>query len=227
MPDDIVKDRAGYRLVNTNPNRARLSHSAAQNLANNTLTKVKFDTERYDSNVQHSTSTAGLTGTVSVTAGSTSIVGTGTAFRSQLYAGSLITVGSPAQQRVISGVTNDTAATVSAAWGSSTSGTTASSVNTGLVCTTEGTYSIWATIGFASSTAGKREVYLKLNDANYIGAAIVAPAPGDATLVNIQAGYDLSLWDYVEVVARQNSGSTLDIVAMDGQSPIFGWHRVG
>ena len=228
MPDDVAKDRAGYRLVNTNPNRVRVTHSSTQNLPDNTLTRVKFDTERYDGNSQHSTSTLVITGTLTTVSGSTALTGVGTAFTTELSVGQAINFpGSVSETRVVTGVTNNTAATVNRAWTNSTSSIGAAHVNSALVCTTEGTYDIWATIGFGSSTAGKREVYLRLNDTAYIGAAIVAPVSGDMTIVNVATDYDLSLWDFVEVVARQNTGSTLDVTHTTGQSPVFGWHRIG
>ena len=72
-----------------------------------------------------------LTGTVSRTSGQTTLTGTGTKFLSQLRVGESVVVG--ADTRVVSTITSDTAATVTAAWSQTGAGATIKSAATRFV----------------------------------------------------------------------------------------------
>lgn len=96
-----------------------------------------------------------------------------------------------------------------------------------LTCKTAGKYHISTSLGYASNTTGRRYSQFRVN-----GTAIIALAETDCQAVGFahhafSTSYDLAVGDYVEVLAYQNSGGALNVVAASNYSPEFMMERVG
>ncbi len=76
-----------------------------------------------------------------------------------------------------------------------------------------GNYNIYAVVRFAHNTAGARQVYLRKNGNEFIGvnSAESVKDNGLSTDMLAFANIDLKVDDYVEVMALQFSGTTLDV----------------
>jgi len=99
--------------------------------------------------------------------------------------------------------------------------------NTRLTCNTTGTYSITGSVQFAANGTGRRLVQIRLNGATVIGSASVPTASGTFnTDLFVTTDYQLSATDYVELVAFQNSGGALNVLATSNYSPEFMIKRV-
>jgi len=210
-----------------------VTNSADQNLANTTTVILGFDTEEYDVDNQHYTSTANLTGTVAKTASSTAIVGTGTTFTSQLSIGQVIDIpGTATERRVVTAITDDTHLTVSANLANTASGQTAARVNSALVARTAGVYNVFGLVRFAANaSANRRQVTIQYTTGTTAmavrGSAIAAGVTESLvpTDVPISRAIKLSQWDFVQLACFQSTGGT--IAATGGAfSPVFGMNRV-
>lgn len=101
--------------------------------------------------------------------------------------------------------------------------------NTGrLTATTAGKYLIISLVQFEANTTGFRQINIRLN-----GATTIARAQHDAVTVASIASieiavctYDLAATDYVETVAFQDSGSSLNVLSTANLSPEFMMHRI-
>ena len=227
MPDDLVSTGPSYRLAAVAP-RVRAYHASNTSVANNTWTPLDLDSESYDNDGQHFTSSANLTGTVSKTASSATLTGSGTAFTTELSVGQVISVpGGATEKRVVTAIASNTSLTVSANFANTASGQTAARVNSTLVCRVAGVYVIGGAITWASNATGLREAAVYLNDATFIGYEIRTPISGDKTTVLVTAEYQLAAWDFVELRVRQNSGGALNAERQSDYSVIFAMHRIG
>lgn len=98
------------------------------------------------------------------------------------------------------------------------------SSNTGrLTAATKGEYRIYGHVRFASHDTGNRYIYIKLNGTTAL--AIKGPlksALGTVTVLDISTNYPLSVGDYVELIAFQDSGGALNVDAVGNFSPEFG-----
>ncbi len=202
---------------------------AAQTLTSGTSVPMTLDTDTYDGSDMHFTSAANLTGTVAKAASSATLVGTGTAFLSQLSVGQVISVpGTAAEARVVTAIASDTSLTVASTFANTASGQTATRLNTAIVIREAGIYEIGAHVQFAASAVpvGRRALFLQKNRttnvtvANY---AAVTTANTD-TAVGLVTNYDCALWDYFEVVCAQNQTANVDINVGADFSPVF-WAR--
>jgi len=99
---------------------------------------------------------------------------------------------------------------------------------TRLTCQTAGKYLIFALATFAYNAAtGKRHIIrLKLNNTTEIGSAEGVSGGGNPGLTAVTT-YNLSVGDYVEVTAYQDTGGALNIVSEGLYSPAFMMQRIG
>lgn len=201
----------------------RATNSANVSIAGTTLQSVPLDTNRFDTDSQHYTSAAALTGTVAKTSGSAALVGTGTLFTSQLSVGQVIDVpGTAVARRVVTSITDDTHLTVNANFTNTASGQTATRVNSAIVARTAGVYTIAASAIFTANGAGYRGAVLLKNGTTLIDAtnAVAISAVGVPTQLSVGGmGAKLAQWDYVELQVNQSSGGALDLLAVAETSP--------
>jgi hypothetical protein len=202
----------------------RVHHSINQSIADATQTALSFDSERWDPDGLHFTSSAALTGTVAKTNGSNALVGTGTSFTTELSVGQVIDVpGGAVERRVVTAITDNLNLTVNANYANTASGQTASRTNQPIVCRTAGRYEVGASIRFAANATGVRQLYLKKTtgatstfiSVNGAGAA----GSGLVTIVSAATTFQLEPWDFVTVEVYQNSTGALNVDAAASYSP--------
>lgn len=191
----------------------KLRISANQSITSATASLIAWDTEDNDADNQHYTSAANLTGTVTKTAGTTTLTGSGTAFTTELSVGQVISVpGTAAEKRVVVSIASATSLTVNTAYANSASGQTAARVNTAIVFRQPGFYAIEVGIYSAALASGAVTLGVVLNDVSTPIKQI------DPTAINASAGYGLSLqrqfqmWDFIEVAWTQNSGGAVNVL---------------
>ncbi len=191
---------------------------------------VSFNTDRWNIGGVHFTSSANLTGTVSKTNGSTTLTGSSSSFLTELSPGQLIDVPTPAgatERRVVTRIVSNTQLIVAAAFGATASGQTATRVNAALVCQSAGLYAIAGNAEFGNSAGGtRRDLQIRLNGTTLIGTSGV-PAVNAFQSVNVNTAYRLNRWDYVELLAYQDSGGNLSLSASGNYSPEFMMERLG
>lgn len=186
---------------------ARLRLSGNQSIATATATAIKWDTEDTDSDNQHYTSAANLTGTVAK-AGTTTLTGTSTLFTTELSVGQVISVpGTSTEVRVVTAIASDTSLTVNTAFVNTASGQTATRVNSALVFRTAGFY--WVESGILAATA-IWTIQIRLNGTTIIGEYIMTAT---GTSGQVFAAQQFAQWDYVEVIVTQPSGGSVNVTA--------------
>lgn len=194
---------------------ARSRSSANITAANNTLTPITCDeTDSFDlDGGVHFTSAANLTGTVTKTAASATLAGSGTSFTTELSVGQVISVpGTAAEKRVVTAIASNTSLTVSTAFANSASGQTATRVNSAFVATRPGIWDLFGAIRWTTNTVGQRLCSARLNDTTFIATQAVYPVQASLTDQFITAPYPLARWDFIEIVGSQDSGAPLDMV---------------
>lgn len=201
---------AGGAAVGTGT-RVRLSTNQSINTA--TATPIIWDVEDNDADNQHNPSSANLTGTVSKTALSASLVGSGTLFTTELSIGQLISVpGTAAEIAVVIAIADATHLTVATPFVNTASAQTAARVNTAVTFRQPGFYTHEIGIYSAALSTGTTTLQLRLNGSTIIGQS-------DRAAINAAAGYDLVVtrqfqqWDYVEVIWTQGSGGSVNVTA--------------
>lgn len=196
----------------------RLRISANQSTTTGTATIINWDTEDTDADSQHYTSSAVLTGTVTKTAGSQTVTGSGTAFTTELSIGQVISVtGTATEKRVVIAIASATSLTVNSGFVNTQAGATATRLNGPIVFRQPGFYTLEANIYSAALASGAVTLAYYLNS---LTTATSGTAIGqrDPAAVNASAGYDLVVqrqfqqWDFVEVVWTQNAG-TVNVLA--------------
>lgn len=80
---------------------------------------------------------------------------------------------------------------------------------TRLTCKTAGKYLIGGCFRFEGNTVGNRFLIILLNGASQIGAG---ESVGSSTISNASCVYSLAVNDYVQMIAFQNSGQSLNIL---------------
>lgn len=84
-----------------------------------------------------------------------------------------------------------------------------------------GKYLVVGNAEFAANATGFRTLGIRLNATTIIGASR-STSPGAAgTLLNVAAVYEMAAGAYVELMAYQNSGGSLNILANSAFSPEF------
>lgn len=96
--------------------------------------------------------------------------------------------------------------------------------NTGrLTAPITGIYDIFGHIAYAANSTGTREILIRLNGATYI--AVHDETGPSATLTHqqsISTHWLLNAGDYVELIAYQNSGGSLNVTSTSAYTPEFG-----
>lgn len=96
-----------------------------------------------------------------------------------------------------------------------------------LTAPTAGLYSIGGCVRFAASSAGTRAVALRLNGSTVIDDVFIDVDSAIAHTIKVGTEYQLAAGDYVELVAFQDSGGALNVLAAANFSPEFWIHRIG
>lgn len=205
-----------------------VTHSAAQTIATGAPTLLQFDTNRFDVDAQHFTSSANLTGTVAKTAASTALVGTGTLFTSQLSVGQIIDVpGTAVETRVVTAIADDTHLTVAGNYANTAAGQTATRNNKGVVARTAGVYSVTANVEWANNNTNVR--HIQVQKFNLTGTiTTVAWALDDAVnsgaapfRMGVAKAVKLAQWEFLVVTVTQGTGGNLNINNAADYSPEF------
>jgi len=94
--------------------------------------------------------------------------------------------------------------------------------NTGrLTCTSAGVYAIFGTVKFADNDNGQRAIRIYLNGTTPIAQGQITAGVSTPDSLTISTLYELSVTDYVELEAYQNSGGAVNIEAVLQRSPEF------
>lgn len=97
------------------------------------------------------------------------------------------------------------------------------SVNTGRITVPAGWGGVWRLTGYAefatAAGGGRRAAFLRVNGTTYIAVQETAPTANVLPGLNPTADYTLAAGDYVELVAYQDSGGALNVVAQPSYSP--------
>jgi hypothetical protein len=92
----------------------------------------------------------------------------------------------------------------------------------------DGVYAISAgMIWSGSSTAGSRQLIIKRNGADSLAAQQSAASPTTATIQNVSTLAHLNQGDYVQAVAWQDSGSSLNLFALTDPRNFFAMSWIG
>jgi hypothetical protein len=91
--------------------------------------------------------------------------------------------------------------------------------NTRVYARQDGVYSINGSVAFAYNTTGIRSVDIRVNGSTYIAISSQNAAPAAVTYMGTSATYYLSAGAYVELVAYQNSGGSLNVIRGVDYSP--------
>ena len=98
--------------------------------------------------------------------------------------------------------------------------------NTRLTCKTAGKYLIVSNVSFSSNTSGWRSLIIRVNGITIIADHQITPSSGIRRLT-VSTIYELAINDYVEVIAYQTSGTSIEVVSEGNRSPEFMMVKVG
>lgn len=100
--------------------------------------------------------------------------------------------------------------------------------NTRLTCRTTGRYEIIGNVEFDANATGSRQARIRINGGTSI-AGDARPAAGatHTTKVTVATLYDLAAGDFIELLALQDSGGALNVLAGTAIQTTFGMSRVG
>jgi hypothetical protein len=90
-----------------------------------------------------------------------------------------------------------------------------------------GLYHIGGCAAFASNATGNRTLEIRRGGTTVLAAETRAAVSGAITTIVVSCDYELSSSEYVELVATQNSGGSLDVLALSNYSPEFWMHWIG
>lgn len=99
--------------------------------------------------------------------------------------------------------------------------------NTRLTCNTAGVYLITVNVSFFMNATGSRSLKILLNGSTIIGMVTDNTSTILTMRLNINTIYKLSVGDYIEIQAYQDSGSALNVPYEAKSSPAFGMVKVG
>lgn len=102
--------------------------------------------------------------------------------------------------------------------------------NSRLTCKTAGIYYVFGNISWATNlTTGTRGLYIRANGTGYIAVVQGNPTTeaGKNTIQNINCIVQLAVNEYLELMAFQSQGASVDVVASGNYSPEFGMVKVG
>ena len=95
-----------------------------------------------------------------------------------------------------------------------------------LTATTAGVYSISGNFTMAPLGSGVGLIGVRLNGSLIIAYQRFAGITATNLIQAIQTTYKLDVGDYVELIAHQDSGSALNVIAASNYSPEFSMHKV-
>jgi len=189
-----------------------------------TWTKVNLGTEDFDTYNMHFTSVAALTGTVSKTATSATITGSGTLFTTELSIGQVFTIpGTATEYGVVKAIASTTSLTLWQTMANTAAAQTGTRLNTPIVAlaTKGGKYQILAAVTFAANATGTRRVAIYKNGT--IVYEIAQPATASAAhAVVVNDVISLVPGDYLELCAYQDSGGALNSTAAFLAATLYG-----
>ena len=99
---------------------------------------------------------------------------------------------------------------------------------TRLTAVTVGKYVIYGQVHWEGNTSKQRAIFIRLNGTTAI-SRVQSQATSDAVDPNRQmvaTEFDLAVGDFVELIARQTSGGSLDVDAAGSESPVFGMAKL-
>jgi hypothetical protein len=210
---DIPTARDNLGLVTATAVRIYKSGSTQTITGGGTHQSVTMDAEEFDDDGQHFTSAAAITGTVTKTSASTTLVGSSTAFTTDLSVGQIIDVpGTAVERRVITAIASNTSLTVNVAYGNSASGQTATRINSTITFLEAGRYRLEGQMEWTVAAAtGNRQASIWRNGVTTgtrLGQNSVTSHATSNQRTQVVAGVcQMAQWDYVELSAYQDSGS--------------------
>lgn len=100
--------------------------------------------------------------------------------------------------------------------------------NSRLTCKTAGVYLIIGTMAYANNTTGVRQAAIRLGGSTFIASVLVnANGGSNLTVLVVTRIYPLAVNEYVELVAFQDSGGSLNVTSAGNYSPEFMMIRLG
>lgn len=86
-----------------------------------------------------------------------------------------------------------------------------------------GKHSVGATVEWAANVTGYRQIGLRVNGTTFIAIqrSMAVTVASEESRQTIETDYDFAVGDYVEVIASQSSGGSLNITASGNYSPEF------
>jgi len=93
--------------------------------------------------------------------------------------------------------------------------------NSRLTCRTAGVYEIKGCIEFAGNSTGDRAISIRLNGTTVIGTDYRAVPASGVGRISVSSAYALAVNDYVELLAFQTSGGSLNVNSTGNYSPEF------
>lgn len=91
----------------------------------------------------------------------------------------------------------------------------------------DGKYMLVGQIGFSANATGRRILDVRIGGSSIIARAEVDPNSANQTFVTVTGIFNAVAGNYAELVAYQNSGSTLTTVATASYSPQFAAYKIG
>jgi len=184
--------------------------SADQAIPTAIATALLPTTEAYDNNTLHYTQTTAITGTVTKTASSATLTGSGTLFTSELAVGQVISVpGTTVEYRVVTAIASATSLTVATGFVNSGSGQTATRYAGALVVRTAGIYTLMGSVLWSASTAGYLQV--RKNATTIMGESV--PNYGTSRVTSLAIPDTAVQWDWYELLLNQSSGGSINAVS--------------
>ena len=97
-----------------------------------------------------------------------------------------------------------------------------------LIAPRDGVYNIFGHIEYDSNATGQRFAIVSFNGTKDIAiSSMSALGGGYATYCSVATNYFLQSGEYVELLALQTSGGSLNVLASSDRSPEFGMFYVG
>lgn len=198
----------------------RVRHSTTQTVTSFATTPLLCDTEDYDTDTYHFTSGSALTGTVAKAAASADLVGTGTAFTTELTVNQVISIpGTATEIGVVKLITDNTHLTLWQTMANTASGQTATRRNEFVAVPVGlgGKYRISGGARWTTVTTAKVDViHLGLNGSlTASGTAMAVQGSQSVTssvnFLNASTPYSLAEGDYIGVYFNNQESSTVTI----------------
>lgn len=89
-----------------------------------------------------------------------------------------------------------------------------------------GKYLVTAHVGWTGNATGRRWLSITLNGATRLAIDNMYPTDSATSYQSVSTIYDFAAGDYLVADVYQTSGTTLDVVAIDGRSPEFAIQKI-